>query len=826
MIAAVSRLRPLALAAVGLAFAQLLAAAPVGPRPGAPLRHMSAQGPGLAPVGPRQENIDPVLRRELAQSPRTVRAVWIDLDARAAASSLPPALSRDAIARRARYGIGVLATDRPIAPALVARLRGAGARIRVEDRWSRSVSADVDSAVVARLSRVPGVIRITPVRKLRVMAPAAPPSRGGDGNRSLSPRTPFAAVAQDSFYGLTYSVLQQLNIPAAHSLGVTGRGVRIGMLDTGFDRTHEALAPISVAAQYDFIWNDTIVSNQAQDTFPQAWHGSATLSLVGGNKPGKFVGAAYGATFLLAKTEVDNRLGIDSHQDEDRWVAGAQWLAQQGVDIISSSLGYRYDFPDGNYTCAMMNGRTTKTSITASQLHRLHILLVNAIGNDGPAACSLSAPADADSIIAAGGVDSLGQVWSGSSRGPTGDGRIKPELVARSVLVPHAVVPGLTTYGFDNGTSFATPLLAGAAALVLQAWPGISPIAVRQALILAATNVTPDNNVGYGIPDVASAIMFPQGIGISGVSPLSPLGELRSVAPTFSWVAAAVSTRRPVLYRLDVAADTGFRNMIYSDTVSGAFNLTARVPIRPTPTLYWRIVATAGPSIQRLTPVSGPFRMPHWVTLTTLNDVKGSFTDTPRPTLQWTALAVPPLLGQMHFDVQVLGPTGIPVQTMTDVTTDTVKLTQSLDYNAAYSWRVIARVGGYADTVTSVGTFVVNSAIQPPTTTLYQNFPNPFPRAGGASETRIWFDLSANVQVELNVYDLRGRLVRRLIPGPGCGNITLGPGLFGRTPVGDECIRTTWDGRDDAGRTVPRGVYLLRLRAGGVSQTRHIVFTP
>jgi hypothetical protein len=352
-------------------------------------------------------------------------------------------------------------------------------------------------------------------------------------------------------------------------------------------------------------------------------------------------------------------------------------------------------------------------------------------------------------------------------------------------------------------------------------------MAVRQALVLSTNKRSPDNDVGYGVPDVASAIMFPQGIGISAVSPVSALGDLQSVAPTFSWVAAAVSTRRPVLYRLDVAADTGFRRMIYSDTISGAFNMAARVPILPTSSLYWRVVATAGPSIQRTTPVSGPFRVPDWVTLTTLSDVKGSFTDTPRPTLRWTSPAVPPALGPMRFDVQILGPGGLPVQTITDITLDTVKLTQPLDYNAAYSWRVIAKVGGYADTVSSLGTFVVNSAIKPPTTTLYQNFPNPFPRAGvDASETRIWFDLSESVPIQLAVYDLHGRLIRQLIPGPGCGNINLGPGLFGRTPVADACIRTTWDGRDDAGRLVPRGVYLLRLRAGGVSQTRHIVFTP
>ena len=814
----------------------------------------------------RQDGQDPrtpALRRELALHPHERRAVWIDLDPRAAASTLAPALSPQALAMRARKGVAILDNDRPIAPALVRRLQKAGARIRVLDRWSRSVSADVDSAAASRIAAISAVRGMEPVLRLRVLGLSE--SRGSAHSQSQSQsRSPFSPNPNpspnpqsqlplpffaDTVYGQLGSSLRQLNIPTAHALGFTGVGVRIGMLDTGFDLSHEALRPLRVAARYDFIWRDTVLGNQPRDSVNQAFHGTATASVLGGNKPGTLVGAAYGATFLLAKTEVDNPIK-DSHQDEDRWVQGVLWMDSVGVDVVSSSLGYRYDFPDSvsapmyrepngllAYSCAAMNGRTTRTSLAAAQLARRHILLVNAMGNDGTvvdptthgSACTLSAPADADSMVAVGAVDSAGRAAFFSSRGPTFDNRHKPELSARGVGVPHAVAGTGNGYGVNDGTSFATPLIAGAAALVLQAWPNFSPMAIRDALTLSASNGQADDIVGFGVPDVASAIAFPQGFFVGGVSPVVA-GAIQSVAPTFSWLTPSVSLRIRPVYRVDVASDSAFRNILYTDTAAASVQLQTRVPLRPTPSLWWRVVATAfapdGGTIQRRTQTSGPFSIPHWVTLDTLNKAGSSFSDTPRPTFTWTALAAPAPVGPMTFRVQVLNDSGRIV--FSDTTrADSLVMRQSLDFNVPYSWRVVARAGAIADTVASLGTFVVNSAVLPPTTTLYQNFPNPFPRNDlGASSTRIWFDLKGFGPVELAIYDLHGRLVRRLIPAPGCAPITLGPGLFGRTPGSIPCAQTIWDGTDDDGRVMPRGIYLLRLKADGTSQTRHIIFTP
>ncbi len=165
---------------------------------------------------------------------------------------------------------------------------------------------------------------------------------------------------------------------------------------------------------------------------------------------------------------------------------------------------------------------------------------------------------------------------------------------------------------------------------------------------------------------------------------------------------------------------------------------------------------------------------------------------------------------------------------MSGLSTSSVRVAQPLNYNVSYRWRVIARTqSGMADTVASAAPFVVTSTGQPPATLLYQNFPNPFPRSDlGEGVTHIWFDLAEPSAVELSVHDLTGRLVRRLIPAPGCGPVTLEPGLYGRGGEADPCILTTWDGGDADGVRVPAGIYIIRLEAAGEVQYRRALFRP
>jgi hypothetical protein len=764
-------------------------------------------------------------------------AYWIFFDSLAARSAAPAAITGDAAVLRARLGVPDLATDRPLPSALIADVARTGARVRHVSRWLRAVSVAADPAQIARIAELPFVAGVRPVGRLeaagaRTSASAASRSR---------PRPPAgAAQSLDSaFYGPNWPALRELGVPATHAFGFTGKGVRVAILDGGFERRHESLDDRQVYRARDFINGDTIVHNQAGDPADQARHGTHVWSLIGARQPGTLVAPAYDAQFILAK--VDAEPG-DNQADEDRWVAAVEWADSLGARVIVSAVTFRYDFTDRLPTAyAAMNGDSTVTTRVADAAARRGILVVSSMGNAGPGTGTLSSPADGDSVLAVGAIDAGGNpavfgAAGATARGPTADGRLKPDVAARGVGMLAASSVSLAGYDISlAGTSYPTALVAGAAATFLEAWPNLSAAAAERALRLAGRRFgASDNATGAGIPDVASAILFPDGLFPTSIATVDLANALTTVVPTMSWRAASVhQNMRPVHYRVELATDSLFQNVVRADTVTESSTVTARNALRPAPQLWWRVVATAALGVGRTSPAAGPFRMPSWVRLISPDASQVTFVDTPRPELSWVPLAAPPPIGPFVYDVEVLSnETGQPVQpALRNLTTATIRVAQPLVPNLAYRWRVIARAQtGVADTVESPSPFVVTSDTKPPATLLYQNFPNPFPRPDlGSQVTRIWFDLAETAEVELAVLDLRGRRLRRLIPGPGCAAVTLQPGIYGRGLAGaaaDPCVSTTWDGRDDEGRTVPRGVYLLRLKADGRVEYRRMVFFP
>jgi hypothetical protein len=321
-----------------------------------------------------------------------------------------------------------------------------------------------------------------------------------------------------------YSVTQLTNMRAVdlHDICVNGTGILIGVLDDGFNnyRTHIALRNINVVADSDFIHNISDVNRQSWESSSQGNHGAGTLSTIGGFDNGHMIGAAYGASFVLAKTEMDSSGGAyDFNSEEDTYVAALEWMEQLGVDITSSSLGYKEFLGSPTYTTSDMNGKTTKVAQGAVIASRKGVIVVTAMGNEHNYTNStLISPADADSIIAVGATSFDGKLASFSSCGPTADGRIKPEVVAQGVDV--FWVNGSTTNGYiadAAGTSCSTPLVAGAAALVLSAHPELTNMQVRQALINTANHINdgtahttsyPNNYYGYGFVNALDAALF------------------------------------------------------------------------------------------------------------------------------------------------------------------------------------------------------------------------------------------------------------------------------------------------------------------------------
>ena len=717
-------------------------------------------------------------------------------------------------------------TERTAIHEHAARIAQAGGRIRHVSALLDAVSFDAAPGVGRRVAKLPAVARVQAVAQLR---------RAHIGSEAAA-RTRTA----QSFYGANEEALRELGIPIAHEAGFTGFGINIGILDTGFERDHDALRERNLLNTRDFIGNDAVVWNEPGDpvTFDQELHGTAVWSLIGGYDPEDLVGPAYHAWFLLAKVD-DERFSpgpSDTQADEDRWVAGAEWAADNGARIISSSINFRDRFIDREpIPIVDLNGDITVTTRAADRLARRGVLVLNSIGNGGPTPQSLAAPADADSIIAVGAIDANGVVAAFSARGPTSDRRIKPDLVARGVDLTVADSRAPDAYRIASGTSFATPLLAGGAALVMEAWPLLTAPQIDSALRASASNTRfPNNNIGWGLPNIASAIMFPRGLHASGVSTVDIENRLTTVAPTFSWNAPLIHpTFRPIRYTLEIATDSMFDRIVFADTATSATQLTVRRALQPAPRLYWRVRAESVLGAVRTTLPARPVTMPPWVRLTTLADPQVVFTDSVRPEFRWESLAAPAPVGPFEFELQVLSASGQVVQRITRAISP-LRLPVPLTPNQSYRWRLIARtqlIGTVRDSfvVESPSPFVVTSTSAPPATLLYPSFPNPFPRNGVAIAS-IWFDLAQRTPLELAVHDLRGRLVRRLIPAdPSCGEIALDAGIYGRGNEGaatDPCILTHWDARDQDGAFVLPGVYLLRMRANGREQVQRVLYNP
>jgi len=394
--------------------------------------------------------------------------------------------------------------DLPVHPSYIELVTQLGAKLNYVSRWLNAASFYVPAGKIEVISNLEFVKSIKPVEVL-----IRQPEIIEESKAETEPMKAFAGTTLN--YGSSLKQLQLLNIPAVHTLGFKGQGVLVCMMDTGFRKNHQAFQTAynegRVLDEYDFINHDNNVQDDSMDAPGQHSHGTSCWSILGGEKDGTLYGPAFEADFILAKTEyvpTENRI------EEDNWVAGAEWADSLGADIISSSLGY-YDFDSGfTYTYADLNGDVAVTTIAADVAASKGILVCNAMGNGGAAGPgSLITPADADSIIACGAVDSFGVIAGFSSRGPTFDGRIKPELVAQGSAVYKASSTDTTTFNRGGGTSFSTPLLAGCATVLLSARPSLNNMQIREAMMQSANNIgSPNNNYGWGMPDMLLALRY------------------------------------------------------------------------------------------------------------------------------------------------------------------------------------------------------------------------------------------------------------------------------------------------------------------------------
>ncbi len=304
-------------------------------------------------------------------------------------------------------------------------------------------------------------------------------------------------------YGAAYHQINMLNADLLHQMGFRGEGITISSMDNGFynaDNIHayDSVRP-RIMGTWDFVNNEPNVYNDGS-------HGENTFSCMAANIPDTFIGTAPDANFYLFVTEDDNAEWV---MEEYNWAAAAVVADSVGAQVFSTSLGYtEFDGGIGNHTHSDLNGHSTVITNAGNLAFGKGILVLNSAGNEGANSWHyISAPADGDSILAIGAVDSAGEVTNFSSRGPNGAGRIKPDICSQGSN--SAVISTSGNPAYSSGTSFSCPIMAGCAASLWSAFPNKTAREIYDAIVISAEHFwTPDNNHGYGIPNFYNAYLF------------------------------------------------------------------------------------------------------------------------------------------------------------------------------------------------------------------------------------------------------------------------------------------------------------------------------
>lgn len=411
-------------------------------------------------------------------------------------------LSQKAIQRRYKQNITIDSTDLPVNPFYIDSLtKIAGVTFINSSKWLNQVLIEVaDPSALDIINAYPFVKASSAVAFVN-NADQETSTRPLPKRQKVNSILESLGTAADSInYGNNDAQIRIHEGQFLHKLGYRGQGMTIAILDAGFlnYKTNPAFDSVRinnhVIAEYDFVKNETSVD---EDNV----HGANCFSILAANNPGVMVGSSPNADYILFRTE---DAASEKPVEEQYWIAGAERADSLGADLISSSLGYiNFDNSQYNHTYAQRDGNTTMITVAADMAAKKGILVVNAIGNSGTAANDtkyVMCPADGDSVLTVGAVNTSGVIGTFSSWGPTGNGKRKPNIVSVGWQAVYTNSLGNTAKG--NGTSYATPNVAGLVACLWQAFPGFTNMEIIDAIQRSADRYeNPDEHYGNGIPN-------------------------------------------------------------------------------------------------------------------------------------------------------------------------------------------------------------------------------------------------------------------------------------------------------------------------------------
>lgn len=415
-------------------------------------------------------------------------------------------LSQKAIDRRDKYNIPLIEEDLPVDPVYIGKVLDAtaDAKFIIQVKWL--------NAIIISLSDTNNIdlIKVLPEVEMTKLVYRPDEEKSHDklayslDESQVYPSLKSTVQFDSSYYGGGWTQIHQLKGERLHKAGFTGEGMTIAVLDAGFINVDER-------SIFFRLWNNGQILGTANFVAPgmsvyqDHSHGTAVLSTMGGYWEGNLIGTAPDADYWLIRTED----GASEYLVEEyNWVAGAAFADSVGADVLNTSLGYTtFDDPAMDHTWEELSGDSTVITRGSNMAYRKGMLVVNSAGNSGNSSWRyIGAPADGYQVFSVGAVDGDGIIASFSSHGFPWSEDVKPDVLARGQGA-YVTSSSSDIVRPSNGTSFSSPILAGMAACLWQADPGLSPFMIKQAIYYSSDKFNnPDTLYGNGLPDFENAL--------------------------------------------------------------------------------------------------------------------------------------------------------------------------------------------------------------------------------------------------------------------------------------------------------------------------------
>lgn len=409
-------------------------------------------------------------------------------------------LSEKAVERRIRTGLGFDSLDLPVNATYIQQvLQQGNSNLLLKSKWFNSITVELlDTAIAAawklQVEALPCVFQVkslpsVPLEKISI-------HKGTQSEEGM---------VSDDFYGPSFRQTEMLNGHLLHQLGLNGQGMDIAVFDGGFRFADVLPAMAHLFEEGRIIETHDFLNFTSPNVFDASTHGTMVLSHMAGIMQDSLYGTAVEANYYLFQTEDVFR---EVRLEEDTWIQAAEWADSIGIDVINSSLGYSlFDEDYMNYSTSDMNGSTTRISQAAEICALKGTLVVNSAGNSGDDPWHvITAPSDAEHVLCIGAVNLSGVHASFSGYHPPGLNDVKPNIVAMGRQTVYAASDSTISRG--NGTSFSSPIIAGMAATLWQAFPTATNMDIFNAIERSASLYsTPNDSMGYGIPDFWKAFV-------------------------------------------------------------------------------------------------------------------------------------------------------------------------------------------------------------------------------------------------------------------------------------------------------------------------------